>query len=264
MRKLLLLSMAVVLAIGQLYAQRTITGKVTDDKGSPIPNASVIVKGTQTGTITKIDGSYSLTVTANAKTVVISAVDMEPQEFTIGSEATINASLKTAEKSLAEVIVVGYGTQQKKAFTGSASKVDAKKFSNLMTASIDKQLAGRATGVQVTNTSGIVNAPARIRIRGTNSLNQTNDPLVVVDGIPIITGNLAATTNSNAIGDINPADIESIEVLKDGSATAIYGSRAAAGVIQITTKKGERGKLRVNYDGFVGFNNVLKRWDLLD
>jgi len=264
MRKLLLLSMAVVLAIGQLYAQRTITGKVTDDKGSPIPNASVIVKGTQTGTITKIDGSYSLTVTANAKTVVISAVDMEPQEFTIGSEATINASLKTAEKSLAEVIVVGYGTQQKKAFTGSASKVDAKKFSNLMTASIDKQLAGRATGVQVTNTSGIVNAPARIRIRGTNSLNQTNDPLVVVDGIPIITGNLAATTNSNAIGDINPADIESIEVLKDGSATAIYGSRAAAGVIQITTKKGERGKLRVNYDGFVGFNNVLKRWDLLN
>jgi TonB-linked SusC/RagA family outer membrane protein len=264
MRKLLLLSMAVVLAIGQLYAQRTITGKVTDDKGSPIPNASVIVKDTRTGTITKIDGSYSLTVSANAKTIVISAVDMEPQEFTIGNEATINASLKAAEKSLAEVIVVGYGTQQKKAFTGSASKVDAKKFSNLMTASVDKQLAGRATGVQVTNTSGIVNAPARIRIRGTNSLNQNNDPLVVVDGIPIITGNLAATTNSNAIGDINPADIESIEVLKDGSATAIYGSRAAAGVIQITTKKGERGKLKVNYDGFVGFNNVLKRWDLLN
>jgi TonB-linked SusC/RagA family outer membrane protein len=264
MRKLLLLSMAVVLAIGQLHAQRSITGKVTDDKGSPIPNASVIVKDTRTGTITKIDGSYSLTVSANAKTIVISAVDMEPQEFTIGNEATINASLKAAEKSLAEVIVVGYGTQQKKAFTGSASKVDAKKFSNLMTASIDKQLAGRATGVQVTNTSGIVNAPARIRIRGTNSLNQNNDPLVVVDGIPIITGNLAATTNSNAIGDINPADIESIEVLKDGSATAIYGSRAAAGVIQITTKKGERGKLKVNYDGFVGFNNVLKRWDLLN
>src|SRR4030095_13346062 len=263
MRKLLLLFMAVVLTAGQLWAQRAITVKVTDDKGAPIPNASFVVKGTQTGTVTKLDGTYSLNVPGTATILVISAVDMDPQEFTIGNQVTINASLKLVDKSLAEVIVVGYGTQQKKAFTGSASKVDAKKFANLMTASVDKPLAGRATGVQVTNTSGIINAPARIRIRGTNSLNQTNDPLVVVDGIPIITGNLAATTNSNAIGDINPADIESIEVLKDGSATAIYGSRAAAGVIQITTKKGERGKLKVNYDGFVGFNSVLKKWDLL-
>ena len=264
MRKLLATLTVFLLFAGALLAQKTITGRVTDDKGVPIPNASVIVKGTKTGTVTKADGTYSLSVPDNTKILVFSSVDMSPLEVTIGNETVINPQLKPVENVLAEVVMVGYGTQQKKAFTGSASKVDAKKFSNLMTTSIDKELAGRATGVQVTNTSGIINAPARIRIRGTNSINQTNDPLVVVDGIPIITGNLAATTNSNAIGDINPADIESIEVLKDGSATAIYGSRAAAGVIMITTKKGQKGKLKINYDGFMGFNSVLKRFDLLN
>jgi TonB-dependent starch-binding outer membrane protein SusC len=264
MRKLLALLTAFLLCTGMLYAQKTVTGTVTDEKGNPIPNASVVVKGANTGTVTKSDGTYSLIFPANAKALIFSAVDMSPLEVVVGSQSVVNSSLKPVESILAEVVVVGYGTQQKKAFTGSSSKVDVKEFANLLTPSVDKQLAGRAAGVQVTNTSGIVNAPARIRIRGTNSINQTNDPLIVVDGIPILTGNLAATTNSNAIGDINPADIENIEVLKDGSATAIYGSRAAAGVIMITTKKGEKGKLKMNYDGFVGFNSVLKRWDLLN
>jgi TonB-dependent starch-binding outer membrane protein SusC len=265
MRKLLLLLMAVVISIGQLWAQqRTITGKVTDDKGAPIPNASVMVKGTNTGVSTKNDGTFSLSLPVNAKTLLISSVDMETQEVTIGTQSSVTVSLRTAEKSLAEVVVVGYGVQQKKSFTGSASKIDAKKFANLMSTSVDKQLAGRAAGVQVTNTSGIVNAPARIRIRGINSISQNNDPLIVVDGIPIITGNLAATTNSNAIGDINPDDIESIDVLKDGASLAIYGSRGAAGVILITTKKGKKGELKLNYDGFIGFNSVLKKWNLLN
>jgi TonB-linked SusC/RagA family outer membrane protein len=264
MRKLTLLVVAILLYLGNLMAQKTITGKITDEKGVPISNASVMIKGTANGTISKSDGTYSISVQPNTKTLIFSAVDMVLVEKQIGSLTVIDISLKAEDKTLSEVVVTGYGTQQKKAFTGSASKVDVKKFSNLMTSSVDKQLAGRASGVQVTNSSGIVNAPARIRIRGTNSINQNNDPLIVVDGIPIITGNLAATTNSNALGDINPADIESIEVLKDGSATAIYGSRATAGVIQITTKKGEKGKLKASYDGFVGFSNVLKRWDLLN
>lgn len=264
MRKLLVALAAILLLGGQLLAQKTITGKVTDEKGSPIPNASVIVKGTATGTVTKPDGTYSLTVPATAKTLVISSVDMTAAEVSIGSQSAIDVTMKPNNASLQEVVVVGYGTQQKKAFTGSASKVDVKEFANLMTPSVDKQLAGRATGVQVTNTSGTVNAPARILIRGINSINQSQGPLIVVDNIPIISGNLAATTNSNALGDINPADIEDIQVLKDGSATAIYGSRAAGGVIQITTKKGDRGRIKTNYDGFVGFSNVLKRWDLLN
>lgn len=264
MRKLLASLTAFLLLAGSLLAQKTITGKVTTEKGDPIPNASVIVKNTKTGTVTKSDGTYTLSVPADAKILVFSSVDMSPLEVTIGSETVISPTLKAVENVLAEVVMVGYGTQQKKSFTGSASKVDAKKFSNLLTASVDKQLAGRAAGVQVTTSSGIVNAPARIRVRGINSISGNVDPLILVDGVPFITGNLAATTNSNALGDLNPDDIESIDVLKDGASLAIYGSRGAAGVILITTKKGEKGKLKLTYDGFVGFNSTLKRWDLLN
>ncbi len=264
MRKLYLLLLGVVFAMAPAMAQRTLTGKVTDDKGNPVANASVVVKGTSSGTTTKTDGTYSLNLPANAQVLVISSVDMIAQEFNIGNLSVINASLQGEEKMMEEVVVVGYGTQQKKAFTGSASKIDAKEFANLVTPSVDKQLAGRATGVQVTNSSGLVNQPARIFIRGINSINQSTAPLFVVDGVPIISGNLAATTNSNALGDINPADIESIEVLKDGSATAIFGSRAAAGVIMITTKKGSKGRAKVSYDMTMGFSNTLKRFDLLN
>jgi TonB-linked SusC/RagA family outer membrane protein len=264
MRKLLTAVMALLCFTGQLLAQKSITGTVTDDKGAPIPNATVMVKGTNNGTVTKLDGTYSLTVSADAKVLVFSSVDMSPLEVVIGSETNISPSLKPVESVLAEVIMVGYGTQQKKEFTGSASKVDVKEFSNLMTPSVDKQLAGRATGVQVTNSGGLVNSPAVIRIRGINSLTQGNSPLIVVDGIPMLNGNLASATNSNELADINPADIETMDVLKDGSATAIYGSRAAAGVILITTKKGSKGKAKVSYDGFVGFSSALKKFDVLN
>ncbi len=264
MRKLFLLLFGVVFFAASALAQRTITGKVTDEKGAAVANASVIVKGTTTGTTSKADGTFSLSIPANARVLVISSVDMLTQELNIGSQSSFDVVLKGEDKVMQEVVVVGYGTQQKKAFTGSASKVDAKEFANLITPSIDKQLAGRAAGVQVTNQGGLVNTPARIFIRGINSISQNTQPLFVVDGVPIISGNLAATTNSNALGDINPADIENIEVLKDGSATAIYGSRAAAGVVLITTKKGTKGRAKVTYDMSLGFSNVLKRFDLLN
>jgi len=264
MRKLFLLLFGVVFFAASALAQRTITGKVTDEKGAAIANASVIVKGTTTGTTTKADGTFSLPIPANARVLVVSSVDMLTQELNISSQTSFEVVLKGEDKVMQEVVVVGYGTQQKKAFTGSASKVDAKEFANLITPSIDKQLAGRATGVQVTNQGGLVNTPARIFIRGINSINNRTQPLFVVDGVPIIDGNLAATTNSNALGDINPADIENIEVLKDGSATAIFGSRAAAGVVLITTKKGIKGRSKVTYDMSLGFSNVLKRFDLLN
>lgn len=263
MRKLLAL-LAVWLCIGQLSAQtRTITGKVTSQDGSPIPNASIVIRGTSYGTTSNSDGSFTMNVPESARVLIVSAVGMASTEIVIGSRNVVTIALSTLNEQLQEVVVVGYGVQQKKAFTGSASKVDVKEFSNLIAPSVDKLLAGRATGVQVTNQSGLVNQPARIFIRGINSLSQGQGPLIVVDGIPVISGNLASTTNSNALGDINPADIENMEILKDGSATAIYGSRAAAGVILITTKKGDRGRTRVNYDGYVGFSNVLKKWDLL-
>lgn len=265
MRKLLLLLLAVGASTCLLQAQsRIISGKVTASDGSPVPNTSVIIKGTSYGATTKFDGTFSMNVPEGSKVLVFTAVGMAEAEVNIGNKAVINIQLESSEKNLAEVVVVGYGTQQKKSFTGSASKVDVKEFSNLITPSVDKLLAGRASGVQVTNQSGLVNQPARITIRGINSINQGQGPLIVIDGIPMISGNLALTTNSNALGDINPSDIESLDILKDGSATAIYGSRAAGGVILITTKKGDKGKTKVNYDGYIGYSSVLKKWDLLN
>lgn len=264
MRKLFLLLFGVVFFAVQAMAQRTITGKVTDDKGLPVANASVMVKGTTVGTTTKNDGTFTLPVSASAEIITVSAVGFLTQDMNIGSQTNMSFVLKGEERVMDEVVVVGYGTQQKKAFTGSASKVDAKELSNFISPSIDKLLSGRATGVQVTNQSGLVNQPARIFVRGVNSVNNNQAPLFVVDGVPIITGNLAFTTNSNAIGDINPSDIENIEILKDGSATAIFGSRAAGGVVMITTKKGTKGKAKVNYDLTIGMSNVLKRFDLLN
>ena len=265
MRKFLLLSLVLMLAALTSWAQRTITGRVTDANGNPVPGASVQVQNTRVGTVTKDDGTFSLNVPANGRTLTISAVGMTPQDVAVGTKTSLSVSLQSNSGSnLQEVVVVGYGTQQKKAFTGSSSKVNPQQISTLMTPSVDKELAGRAAGVQVTNSSGTVNAPATIRIRGIQSINQSNQPLVIVDGVPIIQGNLSATTNSNALADINPADVESIEVLKDGAALNIYGSRGAAGVIQITTKRGQKGQLRLNYDGFVGFSNVAKKYDLLN
>ena len=265
MRKLMLLMGVLFFAGAQLIAQqRTVTGKVTDANGLPIPNASVVIKGTTTGTTTSADGFYSLPVSSNAKTLVVSSVGLAAIEISIGNKAVINASLQSADKSLSEVVVVGYGTQQKKAFTGSSAKVDAKEFANLMSPSVDKQLAGRAPGVQVTNTGGSINTPARIRIRGIASITGNNDPLVVVDGVPVLNTDAAGVGHSNTLGDINTNDIESIDVLKDGSATAIYGSRAAAGVILITTKKGIKGRSKVTYDASFGFSSVAKKFDLLN
>ncbi len=251
-------------ALQMLAQQRTVTGKVTDANGAPLPNASVVIKGTTTGTTTNADGDYTLPVQANSKTLVISSIGLTPMELSIGNKAVINASLQSAEKSLSEVVVVGYGTQQKKAFTGSSAKVDVKEFANLMSPSVDKQLAGRAPGVQVTNSGGSINTPARIRVRGIASITGNNDPLIVVDGTPVLNLDAAGVGHSNTLGDINPNDIESIDVLKDGSATAIYGSRAAAGVILITTKKGVRGRAKVSYDATFGFSTVAKKFDLLN
>jgi TonB-linked SusC/RagA family outer membrane protein len=249
-------------AFGQ---NRTVTGKVSaEEDGSVLPGVNILIKGTTVGTTTDATGSFSLEVPASGASLTFSYVGFLFKEVAVGTQSVLNVSLTSDIKSLSEVVVVGYGVQQKKAFTGSASSIDAKQFSNLVTPSIDKQLAGRATGVQVTNSGGGVNTPARIRVRGVNSINQNNDPLIVVDGIPIISGNLASVGNSNALGDINPSDIESMEILKDGSATAIYGSRAAAGVILITTKRGAKGRAKVTYDGFIGFSSALKKFDVLN
>ena len=266
MRKLILLMGVLLFATIPLLAQqKTITGTVTDANGTPIPNASVLIKGTSSGTATNADGKYSIAVPNNAKALVISSVGLTAMEISIGNKGVINASLQASDKSLSEVVVVGYGTQRRQEVTAAIGKIDPGPISNLVTTSVDKQLGGRTAGVQVTNPSGLVNQPPRIRIRGVNSISGGREPLIVLDGSPIFTGGFSGVTNDNLLGDINPNDIESIDVLKDGSATAIYGSRAANGVILITTKKGKgvSGSSKLNYSVTLGFAKPLQKFDLL-
>ena len=267
MRKLVVLLTLVIGLITTASAQntRTITGKVSDESGKPLAGVTVTASDLSKTSLTDAKGGYSIQVTDKTKTLKFTYVGYAEEEITIGAKQSINVNMMTESKALSEVVVVGYGVQQKKSFTGSASKIDTKEFSNLVTPSVDRQLAGRAAGVQVSNPGGDPSTPARIRIRGVNSISQGQAPLIVVDGVPLITGNLAANVNSNALGDINPNDIENIEVLKDGSATAIFGSRAANGVIMITTKKGDKsGKMKVNYDAIFGYSSPASRFDLLN
>ena len=258
MRKLILILSAVFVFVLHAAAQnRTINGKVTDDKGVPIEGVSVTSPDGKQGTQTERDGTFSISIPASVKSLNFSNVNFEPFSRSLGSVLTVNVSLKTKSTNLEEVVVVGYGTQQKVKVTGSIGKVGGDKVATLATTSFDKQLAGRISGVQVVSGSGLVSAAPRIRVRGVNSITQGRDPLFVIDGIPTFSGGNSSVANTNLLADINPADIESYEVLKDGAAAAIYGSRAANGVILITTKKGKNGKLNVNYDMYMGFSNAF-------
>ncbi|GGG19992.1 SusC/RagA family TonB-linked outer membrane protein [Pontibacter amylolyticus] len=267
MKKLLLLSFALVFALlQQAVAQgRTVTGTVTDQStGQGLPGVAVLVKGTSSGTATGADGTYSINVPADGNTLVFRFLGYKTTERAIGTASAVNVALEIDQRQLDEVVVVGYGTQLKKDVTSSIAKVKGDEIANLATPSFDQQLAGRASGVVVQQPSGILGAPPVIRIRGTNSISGSNSPLVVIDGIPVLTGNVGAYASSNALADINPNDIESFEILKDGAATAIYGSRASNGVILVTTKKGKQGQMKVNYDMYTGWANPIKLHDLLN
>ncbi|MDX2287167.1 MAG: TonB-dependent receptor [Bacteroidia bacterium] len=247
-----------------LLAQRVVSGSVTDGgTGDPLQGVSVLIKGTTIGIFTDSRGKFALDVPAGNDVLIFSFAGKQRQEVTIGNQTVINVTLDDIQ--LDEVVVVGYGTVQKKNLTGSLSSIKGTEIETLPTPSFEQQLAGRAAGVQVTTPSGVLGQAPRVRIRGTNSISSGADPLYVVDNVPINTGDYSGAVAQNALADINPADIESIEVLKDGSATAIYGSRAANGVVLITTKRGRSdGQVRVTYDGVVGVNQVASRLDLLN
>ena len=266
MRKLLFLLLCFSLTVSQLMAQnRTLKGKVTDEKGTPVPNASVLVKGTTIGTATELDGTFSFSVPASAKTLVISSVSFSAKEVAIAGKTTFNVSLQASTENLDEVVVVGYGTQKKKEATGSLAAIKGDVVAEKPIQSFESGIAGRAAGVQITVASGVVNTPPVFRIRGTNSLSLSSYPLVVVDGVPTFTGDYSSTNSAgNALASINPNDIESIDIAKDAAATAIYGSRAANGVVFITTKKGKAGKIKVTYDGWVGWNSVTRAPQVLN
>ncbi len=244
MRKLLLTLSAIFLLLLGGYAQkRTITGTVTDEKGNPIANASVQIKGTQIGTTTNNDGTYSISVPPNGKTLTFSSISAESQQIAIGSDDVINLSMKSTNTVLAEVVVTAYGNTKKKAFTGTASTIKADDVKDLQVSSIGNLLQGKASGVLVLNDNGQPGENPEIRIRGIGSITSDASPLYVVDGAPY----------GGNINSINQNDIESFTVLKDAASTALYGSRAANGVILITTKTG-RGKPIVNLSVVTGFS----------
>ncbi|WP_224744314.1 SusC/RagA family TonB-linked outer membrane protein [Pontibacter aquaedesilientis] len=267
MKKLLLLSFALVFALlHQAVAQsRTVTGTVTDQStGQGLPGVAVLVKGTSAGTATGADGAFSINVPAGGNTLVFRFLGYKTVERPIGTAASINVSLEIDQRQLDEVVVVGYGTQQKKDVTSSIASVKGSDIANLATPSFDQQLAGRASGVQITQPSGILGAPPKINIRGVNSISSSTQPLIVIDGVPATSGNQGAFTPSNSLADINPNDIESFEILKDGAATAVYGSRASNGVILITTKRGKAGQAKFAYDGWAGTAKAIELHDLLN
>ncbi|GAB3992256.1 TonB-dependent receptor [Spirosoma daeguense] len=243
----------------------TVNGHVTSsDDGATLPGVTVYIKGANRGTTTDAQGKYTLNAPANS-TLIFSYIGYSSIEEAIGNRSTINVVLANDTKQLGEVVVIGYGTQQRQRVTSAISTVSGNALANLATPSFDQQLAGRAAGVQVTVPSGILGQPPVIRIRGTNSISSGSNPLIVVDGVPVITGSQSSATPTNPLGDINPQDIESYEILKDGAATAIYGSRAANGVILITTKKGKKNSgVKVSLDIQGGTSTTVKRLDLLN
>ncbi|WP_276484697.1 SusC/RagA family TonB-linked outer membrane protein [Paraflavitalea pollutisoli] len=266
MRKTLTLIFGMLLLTGTMLAQtKAISGKVTDAQGAPIPNASVLVKGANTGTTTDATGSFSFTAPASAKALVISAVGYGSTEISVGNKTVFDISLKSSDKELQEVVVVGYGTQKKSSVTANITTVKGAVLADKPAPSFDASLGGRAAGVQITVPNGVVNNPPVFRIRGTNSINLSSYPLIVIDGIPTFTGDVSGSlAASNALASINPADIESMDILKDAAATAIYGSRGANGVVLITTKKGKRGKAKVTYDGWAGWTKPTRLWDMMN
>ncbi|HEY0273272.1 MAG TPA: carboxypeptidase-like regulatory domain-containing protein, partial [Chitinophaga sp.] len=237
----------------KVYYNKQVSGRVTDMEGNPLVGVSVSVKGTRIGTTTDAKGLFSLSVPDNATTLVVSFIGFTAKEVTISNSGAINISLEPAVSSLNDVVVIGYGTQRKSDLTGSVSSVKGSDLTHLPTQRVDQALQGRAAGVMVQNTDGAPGGNATIRIRGGNSITGGNDALVVVDGIQGVN-----------ISTINPNDIESLEVLKDASATAIYGARGANGVILITTKRGKTGKPVFNYSLNIGAQKLNHKLDLMN
>ncbi|WP_373511511.1 SusC/RagA family TonB-linked outer membrane protein [Persicitalea sp.] len=235
-------------------ADQTITGKVTDEAGGGLPGVSVVVKGTQRGTVTDQQGNYSVVAPDASTTLVFSFVGYLSQEVTIGNRTQINLTLEPDTKSLSEVIVVGYGTQKKRDLTGAISSISSQEIAETPAANLLQNAQGRLAGVDIVRSNGNPGSPPVIRIRGNRSITAGNDPLYVIDGIP----------TDVSINDFNPNDIESMEVLKDASAVAIYGSRGANGVILITTKRGKEGKAVISYDGYYGIKKAKKDINLMN
>lgn len=238
--------------IRQANQDKKITGVVKDQHGEPVIGANVSVKGTTIGTITGIDGDFTLEVPANA-VIQVSYIGYVSQELRLEGKAHLDVMLKEDSQALEEVVVVGYGTMKKSDLTGSISTISAKDFNKGISSTPDQLLSGKIPGLMVNRSSGDPNSSATMQLRGPSSLTASTAPFYVIDGVP-----------GASIDLVSPDDIESMNVLKDASATAIYGSRAANGVIMVTTRKGRTGKPQVHYSGYAAIESVSGRVNVLD
>jgi len=254
------------IALSSFAQERTVTGKVTStEDGSPLPGVNVILKGTTSGTSTDGDGNFSVAVPSNGGALIFSFIGLESKEVEIGERTVVNVSLALDITQLSEVVVVGYGTQSKRDLSGSIASIKGEEIAMAPVQSFEQAMGGRAPGVNIIQPNGVLNNPPVIRIRGVNSINLSSYPLIVIDGIPTYSGdNSANNAPNNPLSNLNPADIESIEVLKDASASAIYGSRASAGVVLITTKKGQKGKSKITLDSWIGWTKPFRLFEMLD
>ena len=253
-RKVLLLSALLMMCTFAFAQQGTVTGKVIDDLGEPVIGANVIVKGTTTGIITDVDGNFSLSVNDIKKNIlVISFVGYNTVEEPLRGRTKVGIKLESSVINLGEVVAIGYGTQTRRQITGSVANVSEKDFNTGVTREATDLLQGRVAGLNITSGSGDVSSAPQIRLRGTSTLQNDQGPMIVIDGVP-----------GGDMSTVAPDDIESISVLKDASSAAIYGSRAAGGVILITTKRGSGSKTQVSYNGYVTIDNVANKPDLLN
>lgn len=265
MKKGLLLWLLLAIGMVHAFAQtRTIKGKVTDAQdGAPLPGVSVSIKGSRVGAVSSADGTFSIQADGPTS-LIFSFVGYEQREEKVGNRQSISVTLTASNKVLNEVIVTGYGELKRKDVTSSVTAVSGALINDRPATSFDQALTGRAAGVNISTGSGVLGDAVNIRIRGVNSISNSNQPLIIVDGIPMNTNtnlnvfNSGNGTRYNPLADINPNDIESVDVLKDAAATALYGSRASAGVIVITTKRGKTGSITVNYNGYVGWSKAAR------
>jgi TonB-linked SusC/RagA family outer membrane protein len=260
----------ILLLIGSVFiasAQQQVHGTVTDDKGVPLEGVTVQVKNANNKTISKTDGSFEINAPGAHATLIFTYVGYLTQEVSVNDNNPVAVSLKQQPNSLENVIVIGYGTQKKKNVTGAVATFNAENLDERPVARVDQALVGQMAGVQVKQTSGVPGKAFSIQVRGTGSISAGNEPLYVIDGFPLATtkpGADGSFTTGNPLDNINPNDIESIQVLKDAAAGAIYGSRAANGVVLITTKRGRTGKPKINLNAYVGYNERSRKLDMLN
>lgn len=261
---------------GSVLAQSKLSGKVTDaDNGEPLVGVNIIIKGTTSGTISDMDGNYTLDLPGNEATLIFSSIGYEAKEVE-AKAGNMDVQLEVKSEGLDEVVVVGYGTTKARDLTGAVSSVKAEDIGDQPFSSVDQALQGKVSGVTIAQNSGAPGGGISVRVRGITSLTGSNEPLYIVDGVPLdgnsnndsfhfgTMGGESGQTKVSALSTINPSDILSIEILKDASATAIYGSRASNGVILISTKSGSKGKSKVSYDGYYGYQQITKYIDLMN